>query len=154
MYTLIVVDMQETFRASTRDRVRKNCLREVTQAVKDDAHIIFLEYSGQGPTIAELTAALHSKCAFKEKPGDDGSYEVEHEVLLNKLPKHFKVCGVNTDCCVYATVRGLTSRFPMAKIDVIADACDSDWNHLNGISKIEALGGLVKLRTLKEETNV
>lgn len=153
MYTLIVVDMQETFWASTRDRVRKNCLREVTQAVKDDAHIIFLEYAYSGPTLGELTAALHNKCVFKEKSGDDGSAEVEQEVVLNKLPKHCKVCGVNTDCCVYATVRGLTSRFPMANIDVITDACDSDWNHLNGLGKMESLGGFVKLKS-KEDTNV
>jgi nicotinamidase-related amidase len=154
MYTLIVVDMQETFRASTRDRVRKNCSREVKQAIKDDAHIIFLEYRYSGRTLPELTEALHTKCFFKEKSEDDGSAEVESTVVLNKLPKHFKVCGVNTDCCVYATVRGLTARFPMATIDVIIDACDSDWNHLGGIDKLTAMKGNVNVKHAKEETNV
>lgn len=154
MYTLIVVDMQERFSASNRARVRENCLREITQAVKDDAHIIFLEYRSCGPTLPELTSALHTKCVFKEKAGDDGSAEVEAEVILNKLPKHFKVCGVNTDCCVHATVRGLTARFPMATIDVIADACDSDWHHQNGINRLVEMKGNVNVRSFKEDSYV
>ncbi len=154
MYTLIVVDMQARFHASKRDRVRKNCLREITQAVKDDAHIIFLEYNGCGPTLPELTEALHTKCFFKNKWNDDGSAEVESTVLLNKLPKHFKVCGVNTDCCVRATVAGLTARFSMATIDVIVDACDSDWNHEGGVTTMTAMKGNVNVKHPKEEINV
>lgn len=150
MYTLIVVDMQERFSASTRARVLKNCQREITQAVLDDAHIIFLEYRYCGPTLPNLKEVLHSKCTFKEKWSDDGSAEVESEVVLNRLPKHFKVCGVNTDCCVYSTVQGLTARFPTATIDVIADACDSDWQHQNGIHKMIALQGNVKVKRSKE----
>jgi nicotinamidase-related amidase len=154
MYTLIVVDMQETFRASTRDRVRKNCLREIEKAVKDDAHIIFLEYQHSGATLPELTKNLHTKCYFKTKSEDDGSSEVEGLVHLKKLPKHFKVCGVNTDCCVRSTVQGLTARFPMATIDVIGDACDSDWYHQKGINDLLAMKGNVNVRSVKEETNV
>lgn len=154
MYTLVVVDMQERFTASTDTRTRKNVLREITQAVQDDAHIIFLEFNGCGPTLPELVEKLHTKCVFKTKLTDDGSAEVESEVILNKLPKHFKVVGVNTDCCVHATVRGLTARFAMANIDVIADACNSDWHHGTGIQRMIEMKGNVKVKFAKEEAHV
>lgn len=153
-YCLIVIDMQERFNAAMGERVGQNCLREIQQAIKDDAHIIFLEYFGCGPTMSELTQALHTQCHFRQKSGDDGSAEVEMAVLLNQLPKQFKVCGVNTDCCVYQTVRGLTSRFPMANINVIADACDSDWSHGQGIQNLLAMQGNVKVNFSKEESDV
>ena len=154
MYTLVVVDMQERFTASTRERARKNCFREISQAIRDDAYIIFLEFQNCGPTLPDLVNTLHTKCYFKVKLSDDGSAEVESQVVLNRLPKHFKVCGVNTDCCVLATVRGLTARFPMATIEVIADACDSDWHHQNGINRLVEMKGNVKVKFPKEEAHV
>lgn len=140
MYTLVVVDMQSTFRAALRDRVRKNCLREIKQAVLDNVGIIFLEYYGQDPTLPELIepTSSYKKALIETKRGDDGSEEAAKQMRSNKFDtKTIKVVGVNTDCCVASTVRGLTGEFPNATIDVIADACDSDWNHINGIERIK-----------------
>lgn len=156
MYTLVVVDMQSQFKAANGKRVRENCLREILQAIKDNSPIIFLEWEGYPPTLDDLILPVkdqYQNYYVKTKVTDDGSAQVESLVYLNRLPKNFKVCGVNTDCCVAATVRGLTSRFEMAIIDVIADACDSDWNHLAGLDRMKKMQCNVNVK-YKEETNV
>jgi len=145
MYTLVVVDMQPGFRSAKGKRVRANCLREIRKAVEVNAHVIFLEFAGYEATFSDLTKELPPNAVFLEKSDDDGSIQVEKEVRLNKRPTTFKVCGINTDCCVAATVRGLTARFPMSKIDVLADACDSDWYHLNGLAEMKQLKGNVNV---------
>ncbi len=148
MYTLVVVDMQPGFNSAHGKRVRANCLREVRKAVALNAHIIFLEFAGYEATHPELTDKLHARAVVLEKHDDDGSKEVEQEVRLNKRPSTFKVCGINTDCCVAATVRGLTARFPMSTIEVVADACDSDWYHLRGIEDMKSLKDNVTITNL------
>ena len=145
MYTLVVVDMQAGFNSSNGKRVRENCLREIQKAVVDNAHIIFLEFDGYDETHPELTSNLHEQVAVLQKSEDDGSKEVEREVRRNKRPTNFKVCGINTDCCVAATVRGLTARFLMSRIEVVADACASDWYHLKGLEAMKSLQGNVNV---------
>lgn len=142
MYTLVVVDMQADFHAAKGERVRKNVLREITQAMQDDADIIFLEYNDSGPTLPELTEPVISsgyrKYWHRTKHGDDGSDEAKRCMFNHKLNrKHIKVVGVNTDCCVASTVVGLISLLPNVTIDVIADACDSDWYHNRGIDMLK-----------------
>ena len=139
MYTLVVVDMQPGFKSARGKRVRANCLREVQKARADRAPIIFLELSGYQPTHCDLVEVAHSNFAILEKSGDDGSEQVGREVRKNKWPKKFKVCGINTDCCVKATVTGLTARFRMSKIEVVADACASDWYHNAGLNEMKKL---------------
>lgn len=142
MYTLVVVDMQPDFNAANGARVTKNCLREINQAMKDKAFVIFLEYYGSGPTIKTLSDAVktYSKAHFSTKHDDDGSDNVDVFIRKYKM-KHnlIKVCGVNTDCCVRSTVEGLSCLYKRATIDVIADACDSDWNHSNGITMLKKI---------------
>jgi nicotinamidase-related amidase len=144
MYTLVVVDMQPNFTAANGKRVRENCLREILQAIKDNAPIVFLEWESYPGTLPDLMHPITENYLYKNyyvktKVTDDGSFQVENVVREHSLPKNFKVCGVNTDCCVAATVRGLTARFSMATIDVIADACDSDWNHLSGLNVMKKM---------------
>lgn len=136
MYTLVVVDMQADFRAANGERVVKNCQREINQAVQDGAGIIFLEYSGYEATKKELYDLVdgYARAWTAIKYHDDGSEEAASLIRTHKLDKvNIKVCGVNTDCCVKSTVSGLTSRLPNPTINVIADACDSDWNHVHGL---------------------
>lgn len=143
MYTLIVIDMQEGFHSARGKRVRENCRAEIEQAVRDNAHIIFLEWHLYQKTFPELTKDLHDNVVFLSKSEDDGSRQIEREVRLNKRPTSFKVCGINTDCCVRATVEGLTARFPMSRIEVIGRACASDWYHNNGIKQLKSIKGNV-----------
>jgi nicotinamidase-related amidase len=152
-YTLVVVDMQSRFNAANGERVRKNCLREIMKAIKNELPIIFLEWEGEEVTLPELTEPCKDNFYVETKRTDDGSTEVEKIVRRHKLPKTFRVCGVNTDCCVRATVVGLTARFPSATIDVIADACDSDWNHTGGLTCMSNMKNNVNVK-FKEKTNV
>lgn len=145
MYTLVVVDMQPGFKSANRKRVRENCVREVRKAYEDGAFVIFLELVGYQTTHFDLLSAAEGHFIILDKFTDDGSKEVEREVRRKKRPTTFKVCGINTDCCVEATVRGLTARFPMSTIQVIADACDSDHQHLTGLNRMKQLGSNVKI---------
>lgn len=140
--------MQPNFHSANGKRVFKNCIREIKQAVIDSADIIFLEFSFYGPTHPELTDVAGPNYYVQSKTMDDGSAEVEAQVRAKRLPVHFKVCGINTDCCVASTVRGLTARFPRSTIEVVADACDSDWYHNRGLNEMKKLQGNVSVINL------
>lgn len=139
MYTLVVVDMQASFEAANNRRVRENCKRELERAMESGAAILFVEYVGQGPTIPSLVKLTddYERTFIVRKNDDDGSREVAKVIRDNKLPaKRIKVCGVNTDCCVFETVCGLTNRLSTANLEVIGDACNSDFNHLGGLNDL------------------
>lgn len=140
MYTLVVVDMQPMFDAANGKRVREECLKAILKAIEINAPIIFLEFNDYDHTHGELTKPCMGNHYVMTKYTDDGSPEVYDTVLKYKLPRNFRVCGVNTDCCVHATVNGLSARFPNTSIEVIAAACDSDWNHMAGINKMSEIG--------------
>lgn len=149
MYTLVVVDMQPTFHAANGDRVVSNCFREILLAIKNDFPIIFLEFDGYYDTHKKLMGAVknagYANYYVRIKNQDDGSDHIQRVVSDHSLPKNFRVCGINTDCCVASTVRGLAARYPSANIDVIADACSSDWYHQRGLEDIRSLQGLVRV---------
>lgn len=150
MYTLAVIDMQEDFlqrithnKKSTK-RVIDNCKAEIAKAIKDKANILFVEYSNYGETIADLTD-LAKKAKYKKhfhtvKADDNGAAEISDSIKTHRLTQDkIKICGINTEYCVYATVRGLISQMKTAEIEVIADACDSPWGHESGVAKMENL---------------
>lgn len=142
MYTLVLVDMQPYFEAANSRRVRANCKREIEKAMDRRAAIIFVEFNNCGPTVKSLIEMTddYDRRFFAYKDCDDGSAEVSDVINVNGLAaKKLKVCGVNTDCCVKATVTGLTARLPNANIQVIGDACNSDYNHLLGIDSMKKM---------------
>jgi nicotinamidase-related amidase len=135
-YTLIVVDMQFDFRAANNIKTVANCQREIKQAISDRAGIIFLEYYGYLSTKKELFSLVrgYDRAWSVTKFDDDGSLDastimIHHNFNSDKI----KICGVNTDCCVKWTVSGLAALYPKANIEVIEDACGSDWSHSQGI---------------------
>src|SRR5574339_388350 len=145
MYTLVVVDMQSSFEAANSRRVRENCKREIKRAMDNGAAIIFVEYVGQGPTIPSLVKPTddYPRTFITRKDDDDGSREVAKVIRDNNLPgKRIKVCGVNTDCCVLETVSGLVNRLRSANFEVMADACNSDYNHLTGLNDMANMSGV------------
>lgn len=142
MYSLVLVDMQPYFKAANSRRVRDNCKRELQKAMDRRAAIIFVEFDGCGSTVKSFIKMTneYDRRFFAHKDLDDGSAEVEEVITTHGLPaKKIKVCGVNTDCCVQATVRGLTARLPSATIQVISDACNSDWSHPGGLADMKRL---------------
>jgi nicotinamidase-related amidase len=140
-YTLVVVDMQSGF--DTSFGALNGCIREVQQAVIDKAGIIFLEYHGfygdaYGFTLPQLKALVdgYSRAYYVPKGADDGSIEVVEAIEKYRMSKlHIKVCGVNTDACVLATVQGLIQKCDKVYLQVIADACNG-FNNTNGFNSM------------------
>lgn len=151
MYTLCVIDMQQYFLNNGNDVSVEGVAREIRQAIKDDADILFVEYQGCGDTVPNLTDLVKHLGSTKVhkvvKSGDDGSEDIMEKINREDLKSdHLKVVGVNTDCCVYRTVSGLKFRYPESKIEVVADACHSNWgpdSHINGLQLIKSLGCVV-----------
>jgi len=147
MYTLVVVDMQAMFPDSLGKRVQDNCKRAIRKAVKNKAAIIFVEYKGYGPTLPCLTklAKDYKKVYHTIKDKWDGSVQ-----SINLVTKHnlvgskFKVCGVYTDCCVQATVEGLSKLRPASKINLLSKACASSnsRSHNNGVIAMRKLSNV------------
>jgi len=146
MYTLLCIDLQPTFNVCHNSRIVNNAEREVRQAIRDKAHILFLEYHNCGDTVDQLTKITdrYSKVHYLEKNHDNGVLEIMKAIRDYDLPiQHIKVCGVNTDVCVYFTVHGLNARLPHSNIEIIADACDSQFgidDHLRGLDHMRKLG--------------
>lgn len=140
-YTLCVIDMQDFFSASKGKRVRKSCIREIKKAMDSNATILFVEYKNYGPTIpllTKLTKGYRRKFVVL-KLHDGGGDEVVNFLTKQHLPKrNIRVCGVNTDACVEATVVGMNENLESSKIEVVADACDSNWKagHRNGLRRL------------------
>lgn len=145
MYTLLCIDLQSKFNVHHHSRVVNNVEREIRQAIQDDAHIVIVEYEGCGPTVDQLAdlARQHSKIYRVEKKGDDGSIEVMETIKQHRLPKQIKVCGVNTDVCVFSTIYSIHKHWPHASIEVVADACTSQWgpeSHSRGLLNLKNIG--------------
>jgi nicotinamidase-related amidase len=140
---LIVIDMQSGFGAENFHRAIKRIQQEIEQAMADNDDIIFLEFGGYGDTIPVLRYMVegYDNVVFKTKYEDDGSEQVLNYVRssANKIDS-FTIAGINTPFCVYSTVYGLREIFEDAKIEVVADACDSKYNdHHEGLDKIRKL---------------
>ncbi len=150
MYTLAIVDMQWYFGASHKASVIAACKREIRQAMKARAAILFIEYANCRSTISTLKKivrdARYNRAATIIKNDDDGSPEVITAIEHNKFPRTLRVCGVNTDACVQATVEGLASDLRRAKIKIIADACNTE-SGKDGHE--EALSSMVKFQNVK-----
>lgn len=140
MYTLVVIDMQDSFGSSRHANVIKACQREIKLAIRRKYAIIFLEFEHCGSTNSALTNLVqgYDKVYFKTKPDNDGSYEVNEVIKQYNLYHNVRVVGVNTSYCVYDTVEGLRSY--CGSITVVADACNCEWHEL-GLQKIAELIG-------------
>ncbi len=134
-YTLVVIDMQPEFHAANHPNTIIAVTREIITAVRNSSPIVIVEYRECGPT---HPAFLHILKDYKlksriKKPQDDGSKEVLRTLSRRKFYKNLRICGVNRDCCVKATVDGLLYSSLRSKIEVVKDACGGmnpsyDWN--------------------------
>lgn len=130
---LIVIDMQRKFPAA--EHVLGEVIKHIQRARRRSEWILVLEYEGIGHTMRRITDELkgYDKVIRKLKWRDDGSPFVLDALMLGwrsdwglshltrRIPRTFKVCGVNTGACVYATVLGLNQMD--AKITVLSKAC-------------------------------
>jgi len=136
--------MQGYFKASKQSSVKKNVLKQIALAMKDNAPIVFVEYEGCGSTLPSLTNLPKNNSynnIYKiKKTEDDGSDVIRSALRSNKLPRTYvRVCGVNTDCCIYETVNGLSGALPKTKIEVVENACGSSHDHNAGIDDMKKM---------------
>ena len=131
--TLVIVDMQPKFVAANTPRVIVGVTREILEAKQRKSGIIFLEYNPtceMGRTHEGLFSLIrgypHKSRVTKNE--DDGSLSVVQAIRRRGFANRtLRVCGVNTDCCVYETIKGLLGRLERSRIEVVKDACDSEW---------------------------
>lgn len=126
-YTLVVVDMQSAFHAALKPSAIVGVTCEILAAKKLNRPVMLVEYAKCGPTLEPLAELLrgYPKKLRVTKPGDDGSRQVIRALQENKWPsKYLRVCGVNTDCCVWSTVEGLLEKLPDIRIEVVKNACE------------------------------
>jgi len=136
-YTLVVIDMQSYFDSAHNRKTLKSVKKLISEAMEDWQPIILVEYSGCGstmPSIYRLTQN-YSELYIIRKSRDDGSSEISRLIRGMKLPSNnIKVCGVNTDCCVYESVMGLKRKMRAANFEIVETACWSAYDHKGAIN--------------------
>ena len=154
-YSLIIIDMQVGFPASHNEHTLAAVIREIKQAQRIDRPIFLVEVSQDiwptvGPTHPDILEALrgYDKWWTVEKSGTDGSFalttpEVECVGDGPAIHDHTKcnrlrMVGINTDCCVQATACSL--KHLGFDVEVVADACHSQYNHLWGLEAMRREG--------------
>lgn len=140
-YTLIIIDMQNEFKASRKKSTIEACKNEIKIAMKNNAGIIFVEYYYTGRTLKALRdlTKFYEKLVIITKENDGGGNEVAAAINHFRFSKTLKVCGVNTDMCVYSTVEELIYKDDF-NIQVVSNACNSELDHKKGLSKLKKLG--------------
>ena len=132
--TLVVVDMQPDFDAACSFDVIVGVTEQILYAKQHKWPIILLEYKGCGLTHDALAALLkgYSHKARIGKIDDDGSREVVRCLQRRNFPRHrLRICGVNTDCCVYQTVEGLLNRLDNSIVELAKNACATEWGEVD-----------------------
>ena len=124
--TLVVVDMQPEFEAAFHPNVVIGVTQEIINAKNVGAPIILVEYRDGGQTFDGFFKLLknYKNKALVRKNRDDGSREVIQAIKRRKFnPYHLRVCGVNSDACVWSTVEGLLGKLNRSRIEVVKQAC-------------------------------
>lgn len=125
---LIVIDMQESFRASKDPKTIKACLKQILIAKKNQNPILFVEYRNNKRTMDVLLDEVKDYPYFASitKQADGGADKIVGYFDRCRIrPKKLIVCGVNTNYCVKATVVGL-AKYERFDITVIEEACNTD----------------------------
>ena len=126
LYTLVIVDMQPSFKASRA--VVSAVEDEVRRAVSAKASVVVLQYRNRGRThrqIMDLLEETGVRYSVAWKDRDDGSDHVERICLDKGYERSvFRLCGVNTHACVKLTAVGLTRRYARVRIEIATAACN------------------------------
>jgi nicotinamidase-related amidase len=155
-YCLVIVDMQDQFSASKGEAVRKACVREIKSAMKNDATIVFVKYANYGPTIPLLTD-LVKKTKYRKAhtvlKHANGGGDVIAKYLRDKhlTRANLRVCGVNTNYCVLATVQGMNTHLKNSNLHVVADACATNGGATGHKYGLDAMRKLANVKILREK---
>jgi nicotinamidase-related amidase len=147
---LLVVDMQpNAFRAAQDKRTVRAIVHLIEDAKKKREGIIALAYHRDGlyGFPRESDTALHPKIVaaldgydrwvLVWKWRDDGGAEVANAARVNGYGvSRIRVCGVNTEACVYHTVYTLSRIWPKSRIRVVAEACNGPCGYTGWADKL------------------
>ena len=134
---LVIIDMQPGFKASHDALTICAIENQIAAAKSQGLGILVVEYDAhdEGETHRQLMRHLedYDRTFVVPKSTDDGSEEIFEATIENGLwPEHFIICGVNSDSCLLATVKGLIQRLPTCRITLPQDACNSDCSGKDG----------------------
>lgn len=140
----MVIDMQTGFNASSCESVKDSVQNLIIQAKDDNAFIIIAHYMRCGKTHNNLLNLVktytHRSLVYANK--NDKSGAIMTKIIKKRIRAPvIKVCGVNTDACVKATVIGLTKILPDLYIEIITNACNdlSLHGHTSGLDTMARL---------------
>jgi nicotinamidase-related amidase len=125
MNTLVVIDMQSRFKAANYPNALITVTKEIIHAKQQERPIVFVEYNGFGQTHKELLSLVKDyplKSIIKKKC-DDGSKPLMKALKKHKFYTNLRVCGVNADLCVAATVKGCLKYEEVGLIEVVKQGC-------------------------------
>lgn len=140
-YVLLVTDMQPGFPASQDAITQWFVEQEIVRAIELGMAVVVLEYDAYelGETLPRLMRHLqgYQRLAVVGRAPrqrgqlsherDNGAEEVIQACLEHGFGlEHFRVCGVNSDACIKATIRGLADSISTCHLTVVQDACNSD----------------------------
>ena len=105
----LVIDMQRLFLKQIEEKEREGMIKSqitlIHRLFEVEAPIFFIEYTGFGKTIKELTKEISRKRGNRiEKSSDDGFKETNLDYELKKYhAEHIILMGVNATFCVKET---------------------------------------------------
>lgn len=138
-YTLVIVDMQPGFSAANDERTINGVLDEIRAAIACNAPVIIIESNrdNYGKTHQQLLDALAAydpdlwtiETKFwrygDEYSPHSGALQVDEACeVFGYTTQRFRVCGVNTDICVFFTAMQLGKRFPATVLEIVLRACN------------------------------
>ncbi len=133
MHTLVVIDMQEEFSAARGRRIQQEILQEIQRSRAKRWPIVIVEFEESGGTLPIIRRACkgYRRAVTITKENDDGSSEVLEALGDITKCRKVRVCGVNTDACVFSTVHGLQKKG--IKVEVWGPGTDSEEDHAFGL---------------------
>jgi nicotinamidase-related amidase len=143
--TLVIIDMQPCYEASTIKRVKQAIIKEIHLAKSNNRPIIVVEFDGDEyfPTHDWLLEMVqdYSRFAMVTKTTDDGGKPIIECLRQRKFRMPVKVCGVNWEACVFETVMTLRK---YGRVQVVKQGCGSwqkryDWKLYDGFSNVQVI---------------
>ncbi len=140
MQALIIIDMQDYFfdDLDQLDELNAKIVEQIREYREERKPIVLVEYRDNpfdpddkrcGPTSQPIKEALegYRYLAVFGKDDDDGSEYLENyvEVRMDGIDELVLV-GVNLDCCVISTAKGLARNHPDKQVTILEECCASN----------------------------
>ena len=131
---LVVVDMQNCFRAASSPALRRRVHNAIVHARQEGWLIVNLMYELEShddttlvPGLKSVLKANRAVDAWKDE--DDGGRQVAARIRRRGIkPTDIYMTGVNATCCVAETAERLASIYPNATVHITGAVGDDDVN--------------------------